>query len=183
MSPFPPFLPGFPLCTLGPLFSTYSELVVNELESIFDDRIEMYVGQGFCSATSSQEVGGKRVRKRVLGSARDRLRRDPLVLGELCRSIYFTHIPSTTILKFNISHRIHSAHTHTHTQHSTKSTMSDGTSSAAHAIPASHIPRSAHVVTPANETKSSLAQPVFDRHERSGKSTYAIMGIDQMDRR
>jgi hypothetical protein len=167
MSPFPPFLPGFPLCTLGPLFSTYSELVVNELESIFDDRIEMYVGQGFCSATSSQEVGGKRVRKRVLGSARDRLRRDPLVLGELCRSIY----------------RIHSAHTHTHTQHSTKSTMSDGTSSAAHAIPASHIPRSAHVVTPANETKSSLAQPVFDRHERSGKSTYAIMGIDQMDRR
>ena len=53
MSPFPPFLPGFPLCTLGPLFSTYSELVVNELESIFDSRIEMYVGQGFYSATSS----------------------------------------------------------------------------------------------------------------------------------
>jgi hypothetical protein len=167
MSPFPPFLPGFPLCTLGPLFSTYSELVVNELESIFDDRIEMYVGQGFCSATSSQEVGGKRVRKRVLGSARDRLRRDPLVLGELCRSIYFTHIPSTTILKFNISHRIHSAHTHTHTQHSTKSTMSDGTSSAAHAIPASHhvslrFSTCRHSPGKRNtKFQPSLAQPVF----------------------
>jgi hypothetical protein len=60
------------LCTLGPLLSTYSELVVNELESIFDSRIEMYVDQGLTLRRAATEVEGWETREKASFRARER---------------------------------------------------------------------------------------------------------------